>query len=122
MVKVTCSKFMELSEGLVIWNTIANYESPFSKENNKHNESIAEAIQVLHWPQQIQICNSLKKLVYGDESELDLQLLKSKLATNFHSDMWKDSKQKSGLLYSKFQKGHYSYKNWRKLTTLELDL
>ena len=24
--------------------------------------------------------------------------------------------------YSKFQKGHNSYKNWRKLTTLELDL
>ena len=39
---------------------------------NKHTESIAKAIQVPHRPKQIQICNSLKKLVYHDESELDL--------------------------------------------------
>ena len=30
---------------------------------NKHTESIAKAIQVPHRPQQIQICNSLKKVV-----------------------------------------------------------
>ena len=31
-----------------------------------------KAIQVPHQPQQIQICNSLKNLMYRDESELDL--------------------------------------------------
>ena len=41
-------------------------------KNNKHTESIAKAIQVPHRPQQIRICNSLKKLVYRDDSELDL--------------------------------------------------
>ena len=40
MVKVTCSKFMVLSEGLVIRNTLAKYESPISYDkkvmpNNK---------------------------------------------------------------------------------------
>ena len=35
---------------------------------------------------------------------------------------WEDSKEKSGLLYPKFQKEHYSCKNWCKLTALELDL
>ena len=39
---------------------------------NKHTESIAKAIQVPHRPQQIQICNSLKKLAYRDENEPDL--------------------------------------------------
>ena len=39
---------------------------------NKHTESIAKAIQVPHRPQQIQISNSWKKLVYRGESELDL--------------------------------------------------
>ena len=39
---------------------------------NKHTESIAKAIQVPHQPQQIHICNSLKKFVYRDESEFDL--------------------------------------------------
>ena len=39
-VKVTCSKFMLLSEGLVIRNTHAKYESPISQDkkvmpNNK---------------------------------------------------------------------------------------
>ena len=48
------------------------YSSNFKHCDNKHTESIAKAIQVPHRPQQIQICNSLKKLVYCDESELDL--------------------------------------------------
>ena len=39
--------------------------------------------------------------------------------------MSKHVREKSGKLYlqySKFQKGHNSHKNWRKLTTLKLDL
>ena len=43
--------------------------SPDTYYYNKHTESIAKAIQVPHRSKQIQICNSLKKLLDSDKSE-----------------------------------------------------
>ena len=44
------------------------------------------------------------------------------LLPTFIRIIWKDNQENYGLLYFKFQKGNYWYKNWSKLTTLELDL
>ena len=69
--------------------------------------------------------NSIKNLRKLTTLELDLKYSKTKSYVKFQPDLSKHLREKCGKLYfqySKFQKGHNSYKIWRKLTTLELDL
>ena len=57
--------------------------------------------------------------------ELDLYYSKTKSNAKFQLNMSKRVREKCGKLYfqfSTFHKGHNSNKNWRKLTTLKLDL
>ena len=57
--------------------------------------------------------------------ELDLQYIKQsymKISAQYVKEHRRKVRKIVYFQYSKSKKGHYSYKNWRKLTTLEVDL
>ena len=61
------------------------------------------------WRHSNLICSTLKKVTWKISAQ--------------YAKAWKRKVRKTVYFkYSKFQKGHNSHKNWRKLTTLEVDL
>ena len=77
--------------------------------HNKHTVSIAEAIHVPYWPQQVSI-------------KFDLYYVKTNPYMKFQVNMSKDDKEKSGKRNEILAKGNNSCKSRSNTTKVEVDL